>query len=126
MCIRDRRTGLGVFHDDRLRIAALPDDDIGAGGVHHIAGRSLDLIQYISAGGEVGNADFALCVRGENAVLGQAGRADHTVQPHLTARRRGHAELGPGKGLACGAIPLLDDNGPFRLVFEREGNGAAL
>ena len=58
--------------------------------------------------------------------MGQAGRADHTVQPHLTARRRGHAELGPGKGLACGAIPLLDDNGPFRLVFEREGNGAAL
>ena len=124
--VNDQCSGLAVFNHHRLRIAALPDDNIGAGGVHHIAGWGLDFRQNISAGGKVRDFDFPLCVRGENAVLGQAGRSDHTVQPHLTACGSCHSELGPGEGLAGGAVPFLDDNGPFWLVFEGQANRPAL
>ena len=124
--VDDQRTGLGVFHDDGLRVAALPDDNIGAGGVHDIPGGGLDFSQDVSAGGKVGDLDFSLGVGGEDSILGQRGRADHAVQPYLTACRRGHAELRAGEGLAGGAVPLLDNDGPARLVLKGQADGAAL
>ena len=68
--VDDQRSGLGVFHNDGLGIAALPDDHIGGGCINDIpAVRGLDLRQYIRAGGQVGDLDLALGVRGKNAVL---------------------------------------------------------
>ena len=68
--VDDQRSGLGVFHNDGLGVAALPDDHIGGGCINDIpAIRGLDLRQHIRAGGQVGDLDLALGVRGKNAVL---------------------------------------------------------
>ena len=103
-----------AHHDHGLRVAVGSDDNIGAGAVHDIARRGLDLSQQIRAGGQVGNANFAVAVCCENAILGQCAGADHAVQTDLTARRRGDTELGARKGLAGDAVPLLDNNATFR------------
>ena len=88
-------SGAGVLYNNGLRVSAAPNDHIGGRGVDHIAVRGLDLVQHIGAGGQVGNADFPLRVRGKNTVLGQRRRADHAVQTDLTACGSRHAELGP-------------------------------
>ena len=119
-------SGAGVFHNDSLCITAAPDYHIGGRGVDHIAIRRLDFIQHIGAGGQIGDLDFSLRVRGENAVLGQRGCANHTVQPHLTSCGGGNAELRTAQRLAGGAVPLLDDDGPFRLILKGQGHGAPL
>ena len=119
-------SGLGVFHDDRLCIAVFADDHVCGRTIHHISCRGLDLSQHISAGGQIGDRDLALPIRGKDAVLRQGAGADHAVQPHLTAGGSGHPELRAGEGLARGAVPLLDDELTLGLVLEGEGHRAAL
>ena len=125
--VDDQRSGLGVFHNDGLGVAALPDDHIGGGCINDIpAIRGLDLRQHIRAGGQVGDLDLALGVRGKDAVLGEGAVTNHAVQPYLTARRCRYPELRAGKGLAGGAVPLLDNESALWLILKGEGNGAAL
>ncbi len=110
-----------------MGIAALPDDHVGGGGVDDVpAVRGLDFRNDVGTGCEIAYPDFPLTVGGENAVGGEGGRADHTVQPHLTARRRGDAELGPRQDGVGLAVPLLDDELATGLIFEGEDAGAAL
>ena len=116
-----QRPGLAVLNHNGLGIAALPDHHIGGRAVHHVALWGLDFSYNISTGGKVGNADLSLGVGSEDAVLRQGGRADHAVQAHLTARRRGDTELGPTQRLVGGTVPLLDDQLPLGLVLEGEG-----
>ena len=52
--------------------------------------------------------------------------ANDAVQSHLAACRRSHPELGAGKGLARGAVPLLDDELALGLVLKGQADGAAL
>ena len=118
-------SGLGVFHDDRLRIAVFADDHVCGRTIHHIPCRGLDLSQHISAGGQIGDRDLTLPIRGKDTVLSQGRGADHAVQPHLTASGSGHPELRAGKGLTGGAVPLLDDELALGLVFEGQADRAA-
>ena len=119
-------SGLGVFHDDSLRIAVFADDHVCGRTIHHIPCRGLDLIDDISAGGQIGDSDLALTVGGKDAVLRQGRGADHAVHPHLTASGSGHPELRAGKGLTGGAVPLLDDELTLGLVLEGQADRAAL
>ena len=61
-------------------------------------------------------------VPAENGQISSNGL--YFVHPYLTACGGGHAELCAGEGLAGGAVPFLDNDGPFRLVFEREGHAS--
>ena len=119
-------SGLGVFHDDRLRIAVFADDHVCGRTIHHIPCRGLDLSQHISAGGQIGDRDLALPIRGKDTVLRQGAGADHAVQPHLAASGSGHPELRAGEGLTGGAVPLLDDELALGLVLEGQADRAAL
>ena len=124
--INNQGSRLGVFYNDGLRIAALPDDHIGAGAVHDVPSGGLDLRQHIRAGGEVGDLDLTLGIGGKDTVLRKGAVPDHAVQPYLTARRCRYPELRAGKGLAGGAVPLLDNESALWLILKGEGNGAAL
>ena len=122
----DQSALLRVGDDDGLRIAARTDHHVDGGPVDDVSAvRGLDLIQNVRAGGQVGDADLALTVSGENAVGGQGSRTNHTVQAHLAARRRGDAELRSRQNFAGLAVPLLNDQLTLRLIFECEGNSTA-
>ena len=115
----------GIGDDHRLGVSALPDDYIGGGVVDGVPLRGLELRQDIGAGGQVGNADFAVGVRLENPGLGQSAVTDYPVQAHFTPGCCGDAELGAGERLAGHAVPFLDNQGPMGFIFEGKGNGAA-
>ena len=66
-----------------------------------------ELCQNIGAGGQVGNADFAVGVRLENPGLGQSAVANHPIQAHFTPGCRGDAELGAGQRLAGSHVPVF-------------------
>ena len=119
-------SGLGVFHDDRLRIAVFADDHVCGRTIHHIPCWGLELVDDISAGGQIDDRDLAMPIRGKDAVLRQGAGADHAVQPHLAASGSGHPELRAGKGLTGGAVPLLDDELTLGLVLEGQADRAAL
>ena len=116
----------GVGDDDRLGVPIGADDYVGAGGVHDVPCRRLGLGQHIGTGGEVGNANFAVAVGGEQPILGQRRRADDPVQAHLTASGGGDPELRAGEGLTGDAVPLLNNNAAPGLIFEGKGYGFAL
>ena len=119
----DNQSPFGSVGDNnRLCIAVGANHHIGAGRIHHISRRGLDLGQHVGAWGQIGDADFPLGVGGKNTVLRQRGCADHTVQSDLAASGGGHTELRAGEGLASDAVPLLNDNSPLGLVLERQGN----
>ncbi|CAN4002422.1 Stage 0 sporulation A-like protein, partial [Dysosmobacter welbionis] len=118
-------SGLGVFHDDRLRIAVFADDHVCGHTIHHIPCWGLDLVDDISTGGQIDDRDLALPIRGKDTVLRQGAGADHAIQPHLTASGSGHPELRTGKGLTGGAVPLLDDELALGLVLEGQADRAA-
>ena len=103
-----------------------PNHDIGTGRVHDITRRRFYLSQNQRPGSEIGYPDFAVAVRGENAVLGKGGGTDHAVQADLTACRRGQAELSAGEGLAADTVPFLDDQFSLGLVLEGQSDRAAL
>ena len=115
---RDGQCGLGgVGDNDRLRVSVGADDHVGAGAVHDVTVRGLDFRQYIGAGCEIGNSDFAQGIGSKNAVGGQRGCADHAVQTHFATGRCGDAELRPGERLVGGAVPFLDNELALGLVF---------
>ena len=116
----------GVGHNDGLCIAARTNDHVGAGSVHHIPCRCLYLSQNVGTGGKVGNADFAVRIGREQPILGERAGADHTIQAHFAASGSGDPELRSGQGLARQTVTFLDDDSPFRLIFEREGYRFAL
>ena len=118
------RPGVGQHH--RLGVAIGANDHIGGGGVHHIAVRGLDLREHIGAGGQIGDADFACGIGGKDAVLGQRGIPDYSVQPHLAAGGGRDSELRAGKRLAGGTVPLLDNQFTFRLILKSEADRPAL
>ena len=119
----DQAALAGVLDHHGLGVAALPNDHVGGGRVNDIpAVRGLDLIDHISAGGQICDLDLALGIGGEDAVLGQSGRADDTVQAHLAASGCRDPELGSGQHLVGLTVPFLDDQAAFRLVFEGEGD----
>ena len=118
-------SGLGVFHNDSLCITVFADDHVGAGTVHDVPCRGLDLSQHISAGGQIGDRDLALPIRGKDTVLRQGAGADHAIQSHLTASGSGHTELRAGKGLTGGTVPLLNDELALGLVLEGQADRAA-
>ena len=122
--LADQEAALGGIRDNHcLRVPVGADDHVLAGFVHDIACRGLDLRQHISAGGEIGNANLAVAVRGEQPILRQGAAADHAVQPHFTASGRCNAELRAGERLAGDAVPLLHNQLSGGLVLESQGNG---
>ena len=120
----DQTTLAGVFDHHSLGVAALPNDHVGGGRVDDVpAVRGLDLIDHISTGSQIGDLDLTLSVGGEDAVLGQGRRADDPVQPHLAASGGGDSELRAGKHLIGLAVPFLDDQAAFRLIFKGKRHG---
>ena len=124
--VDDERSGLGIGDHHRLGVAALTDDHVGGCLIHDVPLGRLDLRNDISAGSQVGDADFAIRIRLKNAVLGEGTVANHPIQAHFTASRRCHTELRPGKGLAGGAVPFLDNQFALGLVLKSQADGAAL
>ena len=100
-----------------MGVAISSNDYIGTGRIHHVACRSLDFRQHVRAGSKIGDADLTVAVSGKNTVGGQCGRADYAVQAHLAASGGSNAELSARQGIAGIAVPLLDDELAFRLVF---------
>ena len=124
--VDDQAAGLGVGHDHRLGIPIGANHHVGGGLVHDVPLGRLDLRQDIGAGGQVGDADLARRVGGENTILSEGRIADDPVQSHLAAGGGSHPELGAGKGLPGGAVPLLDDELTLGLVLEGQAEGAPL
>lgn len=116
----------GIGDNDRLGVAIGSDHHIGAGRVHDVARRGLDLRQHICAGGQIGNANLAVGISGKDSVLRERSGSDDTIQAHLTASGGGHPELSAGEGLAADGIPLLDDELAAGLVLEGERDRPAL
>ncbi len=115
---RDGQCGLGgVGDNDRLRVPVGADDHVGAGIVHDIAVWSFDLRNDIRARSQVGQPDFTLGISGKNAVGSQSSGADHAVQAHLAACRRGHPKLSAGQNLVGLAVPFLDNQLATGLVL---------
>ena len=124
--VDDQAAGLGVLNDDRLGIAIGSNDHVGGRLIHHIAGGRLDLRDDVGAGGQIGDMDLTIGIGCKNPVLGQRAVSDDSVQADLAAGRRGEAELRARKRLPTGTVTLLNDQLTLGLVFESEGNRAAL
>ena len=75
----DQRTGFGVFHDHGLGVAVLSNDYIGRSRIHDIAIRSLDLVDNVSAGGQIGDADLTLRIGGEDTILRERCSTDDAI-----------------------------------------------
>lgn len=116
----------GIFDDHSLGIAVLANDYIGRGGVHNVPRRTLDLRDDICPGGQVGDVDLACRISDKDAVLGKSAVSDHPIQANFAASGGGHAEFSAGKGLAGGAVPLLDDQLSLGLVLKGQADGAPL
>ena len=125
-----------LLHNDKAALGGVLDDyrlGIAIGSNHHIGGRlvddiacgSLQLRDDISTGSQIGQADLALTIGGEDAVLGQSGSSNDTIQTDFTASSSGDTEFCARQRLVGNAVALLDNQLTLGLVLEGQRNGAA-